>query len=209
MSNNDKDEQGFIIGVDHQDFIQEDHIKIHRVSLDRLSKAKTSDVQEIAASQIGILHSYNQEVLNQAKTSFRIACVAACVGLIIFLGTLVFIGLRKDTYKSGFVIVSTVGSTFIEFISIINFYLYGKATSQMVAYQKRLYQTQRFLLANSICEGLRDSYKQKARSDLVQSIANIDLDIPYPNAQNLSSLIFTSKKDSKKDKPSSSDIQST
>ncbi len=34
--------------------------------------------------------------------------------------------------------------------------------------------TQRFLLANSVCEGLKNDFEQKARLELVRAIAGIN-----------------------------------
>ncbi len=44
---------------------------------------------------------------------------------------------------------------------------------QMADFQQRLDRTQRYLLANSICEGLGNNLKQKSRSELIQVIAGI------------------------------------
>ncbi len=43
----------------------------------------------------------------------------------------------------------------------------------MAEFQERLDRTQRFLLANSICEALEGDAKQKARSELVEVIARV------------------------------------
>jgi hypothetical protein len=58
----------------------------------------------------------------------------------------------------------------VEVISGVNFYLYGKTTTQMAEFQSRLDMTQRFLLANSICENLDGDFKQNTRSQLVLKI---------------------------------------
>ncbi|MGF1522210.1 MAG: hypothetical protein ACFBSF_07835 [Leptolyngbyaceae cyanobacterium] len=156
--------------------VQGDPSSFYQLSIERLSKASPSDVQQIAASQIGLLGSYNQEVLNQAKKSFFWALVAAGVGLFFFLSALVSVVFPRENRKTEVALVSVIGGALIEVISAINFYLYGKTASQMADFQERLDRTQRFLLANSICEGLEGDAKQKARSELVQVIARIGLD---------------------------------
>jgi len=146
----------------------------YQLPIERLSKADPSNVQQIAASQIELLSNYHQEVLNQAKKSFFWALVAAGAGFFFFLGTLLFIIYPKEEGKrTEIAVVSTIGGVLIEVISAINFYLYGKASSQMADFQQRLDRTQRFLLANSICEGLEGEVKQKSRSELIQAIAGI------------------------------------
>ena len=68
-------------------------------------------------------------------------------------------------------VISIISGSLIEVISGINFYLYGKTTSQMSEFQTRLEMIQRYLLANSICEGLKGDHKQESRKELVRVIA--------------------------------------
>jgi hypothetical protein len=137
-------------------------------SLDRISKAEPRDVQEIAASQITLLGNYYEIALDQAQKSFIAAFVAAVIGLIFFLVSVVFL-VFIDQIKLA--MIGVIGAAITEVISGINFYLYNKSASQLVEFLKNLNMTQRFLLANSICEGLEGDYKQQARSDLVRAIA--------------------------------------
>ncbi len=71
-------------------------------------------------------------------------------------------------------VVSLISGALIEVISGINFYLYGKTSVQLADFQTRLDVTQRFLLANSMCESLEGDYKQKARSELIRTIAGVN-----------------------------------
>ena len=146
----------------------------YRIPVEKLSEAEISNVQKIAASQIELLSSYHQEVLNQAKKSFFWALVSACTGFFFFLVTILFVIYPQDAKRTEFAVVGTIAGAMIEVISAINFYLYGQASAQMGDYQKRLDKTQRFLLANSICENLEGDYKQDARSELVRVIASSD-----------------------------------
>lgn len=148
-------------------------IALYRLPIERLSKADPANVQQIAASQIELLSNYHQEVLSQAKKSFFWALIAAVAGFSFFLLTLFFIARPQQEEKSELALVSTVGGVLIEVISAINFYLYGKASLQMADFQKRLDRTQRFLLANSICESLEGDSKQQARSELIRVIAGL------------------------------------
>jgi len=56
-------------------------------TITRLSQVDSSDVQRIAASQIGLLTSYYTLVLDQAHRSFSWAIIAAGVGLIFFIAS--------------------------------------------------------------------------------------------------------------------------
>jgi hypothetical protein len=138
---------------------------------ERLAQAKPDDILTIAGTQTDILTGYYTAVLAQANQSFRWALVVALVGLAFFLGAVAFLLTRQDQSAAT---VSVIGGALVEVISGVMFYLYGKTTAQLADYQQRLAQTQRFLLANAICESLEGEEKQKARSSLVHTIADMN-----------------------------------
>jgi hypothetical protein len=139
-------------------------------SVNRLSKAKPEDVQEIVASQIQLMTAYHNVVLEQARRSFLWALIAAGIGLGFFLASVTFLLVLHSANVS---IITLISGSLIEVISAINFFLYGKTSSQLANFQSRLDVTQRFLLANSICEGLDDKHKHRSRAELVRIIAGI------------------------------------
>ncbi len=139
--------------------------------LQRLSQADPSKVQEIAATQIELLNVYHGLVLEQARSSFRWALIAAGIGLGFFLASVSFLLIQQPSNIS---VTSLISGTLIEVISAINFYLYGKTSAQLADFQTRLEMIQRFLLSNSICEGLEADFKQRARLELVRAIAGIN-----------------------------------
>lgn len=155
-----KDAKNNILGSDSN------HFSTHLYT--RIAEASPSDVQRIAATQIELLVSYYNEILSQAKKSFNWALIAAGIGLFFLILSVGFVTARQDINIS---IISTLCGLIIEFISAINFYLYNRATLQMAIYQERLDRTQRFLLANSLCEGLDGEAKLKSRSNLIDVIA--------------------------------------
>jgi hypothetical protein len=67
-------------------------------------------------------------------------------------------------------VVSVISGAIVEVVSGVNFYLYNKTTHQLAGFQNRLDQTQRFLLANSICGSL-DQVREQTVSELVRAIA--------------------------------------
>lgn len=137
----------------------------------RLFEADPSKIQEIAASQIQLLNIYHNVVLDQAKNSFRWALVAAGTGFCFFLASVMFLLFRND---QDIAVISLISGALIEIIAGLNFYLYGKTSAQLSEFQNRLDKTQRYLLANSVCEGLDEESKQKSRSELVRAIAGIE-----------------------------------
>jgi hypothetical protein len=144
--------------------------------IEDLATAEPGDVQRIAASQIELLTSYYDAVLGQARRSFTWALVAAGVGLVFFLGTVAFLLITQSTSVAVPVAaLGAIGGALVEVIAGINFWLYSKTTAQLAAYHQHLDMTQRYLLANSICEALEDETKQTVRASLVQVIANPNL----------------------------------
>lgn len=126
---------------------------------ERISKADPTNVQEIAASQIELLSTYHNLVLKQSSRSFSWALIAAGVGLAFFLAAIAFLLLEQP---DNIAVISVISGALIEVISGINFYLYGRTSSQLADFQTRLDKTQRYLIANSICEGLEGDFKQHA-----------------------------------------------
>lgn len=68
-------------------------------------------------------------------------------------------------------VIAAVGGVIVEVISGLLFYLYGKTSTQLADFHIRLDRTQRYWLANSMCEGLDGDYKQQSRQELVRTIA--------------------------------------
>jgi hypothetical protein len=141
-------------------------------SLENIANADPGDIQKIAASQIKLLIAYYDSVLDQAKKSFRWALGASIIGIVFFFAAVVIF---MVTNIQGIATISVISGAIVEVIAGLNFYLYGKTTSQLADFHQRLDQTQRFLLANSICEALKGDIQQETRSKLVLSIIGIDL----------------------------------
>ncbi len=119
-----------------------------------------------------LLTSYYQMSLDQARGSFQWALAAAGVGLIFFLAAIGFLLFSQQS--QGLASASIISGSLIEVISAINFYLYGKTSAQFAELHTRLGHTQRYLLANSLCEGLEGDFKQQARADLVKVISGVE-----------------------------------
>lgn len=132
-------------------------------------KPKPGDVLEVAASQLSIIAGIYSSVLRQADRSFVAALVYASVGLLCFIAAVGFLLLERPASLS---IISFIAGAFVEVISGVNFYLYGRASNQLSTFHLRLDKTQNFLLANSVCENLEGEIKQQTRAELVHPIAN-------------------------------------
>lgn len=151
---------------------QEPISKVAGVALKQFNEA-TSDkdeVKSIASSQIGLLSKFYDLSLDQAGRSFRWALIASIVGLLFFLAAIAFQMIGKG--GSELPMITLIGGALIEFIAGINFYLYGKTLSQLTLFQGRLEVTQRFLLANSLCNKLGDELRDGTRAALIAQLAN-------------------------------------
>ncbi len=151
-----------------------------RTIVSQLSEADPGDIQKIAASQISLLINYYQDVLGQAKTSFWSAIISEVVGLLCLIGTLVFLLITRSPIIVP--IFTGVSGVIAQFIAALQFFLFGETRKQLAYFHHQLNQTQRFLLANSVCESLEGEAKQVARTELVKVIASLEsnqIDLPF------------------------------
>jgi len=139
-----------------------------------VANADPKNIQEVAASQLEISNDYYQSVLTQARRSFSAAITAGIAGLAFFLTAIAFILYRGNISGA---LVTTLSGAIVEVIAGLNFWLYGKTARQLDAFHVRLEQTQRFLLANSVCHNLEGETKNSTRSELVRLIAGT---VPAP-----------------------------
>lgn len=143
-----------------------------QAAIERLSNASENDVKEIAVTQLELLSQYYELSLSQAGRSFRIALIASAVGLVFFLGVIAY--LLIGTGSTEVTTAGVVGGALSTFISGVNFFLYGKTVDQLNVFQGKLENTQRFMLANSLCENLENGLKQKTRARLIGKLAGVD-----------------------------------
>jgi hypothetical protein len=138
--------------------------------LDQLAQIDTGEVQAIAASQLRLLTTFYAEVLGQARKSFTWAVIAGAVGVLGFVVAVLLLAFTDAPDKAAF--LSAIAGAIVEVISALSLTLYGRATDQLRGFHARLEQTQRFLLANSICEAISDKETRwRTRADLVRMIA--------------------------------------
>lgn len=135
--------------------------------LENLSGSEPGDVQRIAASQIELLTSYYNTILAQARTSFNWAVGSSITGWAFFLASIAFVLARQS---ESIAILGTIAGTIVQVIAGVQFYLYSKTTNQLVNFHQKLDLTQRYLLANSLCEALGLEYKDRIRSRLILEI---------------------------------------
>ena len=137
--------------------------------IENVASAGNGDFQKIAANQILLGESYYRRVLQQAKYSFWLALVAACVGIVFFLvaSGLIFRQIGNFSY------ISLISGVIVEVISGIGFFLYAHASRQLASFHVRLDRILLFLFANTVCEHIQGDLKDQTRAELVRSMARL------------------------------------
>lgn len=138
----------------------------------QLKNTDGGDVKGIASAQISLLSNFYDLSLDQARRSFRWALVASIIGFCFFLAAIAFLTVQ-GSQGTDMAIVSVIGGAMTQFIAGVNFFLYGRTLNQLTVFQERLENTQRFLLANSLCENLNGKLKDYSRARLIGTLAGI------------------------------------
>jgi hypothetical protein len=157
-----------------RDRVLQDRSEKERKALDRalqtVTSAKPADLQAVAASQIRLLDVYHDIGLNQARYSFHCALGGAAVGVAFFILASLFALLLSNPVVA---LIPVIGGVVVEVLAGFVFFLYGRIILQFDAFYQRLETLQRHLVANSMCEALKDEAKEKARTDLIRQMAQL------------------------------------
>ncbi len=143
-----------------------------RTVADQLSETEPGDIQGIAATQIKLLDGYYKDVLSQSNTSFRWAIGVTVLSLIALFITIFVLASQSLNVVS---LITSISSIIAQFIAGTQLFLYKQTQSQLAYFHQQLNQTERFLLANSVCESLEGEAKQQARTELVKLIATFEI----------------------------------
>ncbi|HEX8683296.1 MAG TPA: HEAT repeat domain-containing protein [Ardenticatenaceae bacterium] len=137
----------------------------------QLSKADPGDVQGIAAQEITILKSYQENALEESQASFMLAKRTLYMGSALIGAAIILLLLLPNQNVAT---VTAISGVVVQAISGLQFYLYGRAQNQLAQFNDSLDRTQRFLLANSICQSLKDEgLRDATRAELVRTIATV------------------------------------
>jgi hypothetical protein len=105
---------------------------------------------------------YYLDVRRQSQQSFIVALVAAVVGTLFFLGAA-----WSDRTN-----ISVIAGTVIQVIAAISFYLYLRTARQFALFHVCLERTNRFMVAYSMCQNLKEDRRDEALLQLIDLIAN-------------------------------------
>lgn len=164
---NDEDREALFLAVG---FAPEPSVKPAQAlqnAVERVAEANPKNIQEVAAAQAEIINSYYLNGLEQSKKSFFWSLIWGGIGsgfLLVAVSVLLFRQPTEIAYASG------IGGVLVEMFAGTYLYLYKHASDQLATYRLALENTQKILLANSMCEGLDTEAKQSARIDLIRLV---------------------------------------
>jgi hypothetical protein len=134
---------------------------------EEVATTKPGDTHQIASLMQQMSLHYYTDVRSQAQQSFRSALIAAVVGTVFFL-LAAWYGMAKNEKAW----IGIVAGALTQVISAINFYLYGRAARQFATFHVCLERTNRYLLANTLCENLEMPLRDQVRHELIQVVSN-------------------------------------
>jgi hypothetical protein len=139
-------------------------------SIERLAKADSKDVQQVAASQLQLMLACHRIDVTQARRCFFWALVATGMGFLLFL-LAALACIASGSAVAAFVLV--LSGCAMEAVAGLLFNLYGRSAAESRDFQGRLEAVQRHIMANSICEGLSGDREEQTRAELARKVANI------------------------------------
>jgi hypothetical protein len=138
-------------------------------AVQQVAKADPKNIQEVAASQLGIVNSYYQSGLQQSQQSFRWSLVWGGIGFA-FLVVAVSVLLFRQPSEVAW--VSVLAGAIIEVFAGTYLVLYKNTSDQLAAFRVSLEETQLLLLANSMCERLEGELEQTTRAEIIRQIVS-------------------------------------
>ncbi|WP_247232225.1 TRADD-N-associated membrane domain-containing protein [Telluribacter sp. SYSU D00476] len=136
---------------------------------EEVAHIQPGSINEMGAKLQQMILNYYQDVRKQAQQSFYCAMGAAIVGTILW-SCAAFIDIRSES-TSNYSRLGYISGSLIQVISAINFYLYNKTARQFSAFHICLERTNRFLLANTLCENITCTIKKdNIRGSIIKSV---------------------------------------
>jgi transcriptional regulator with XRE-family HTH domain len=146
-----------------------DTVQAIQNTVDQVAEANPKNIQEVAASQLAIINSYYLNGLEQSQQSFRWSLIWGGIGLVFFVIAVIVLLFRQPAEVA---YVSGIGGAIVEVFAGTYLYLYKHASDQLGRFRFALDNTQRILLANSMCESLEKAEMQSMRAELIRLIVN-------------------------------------
>lgn len=148
-------------------------ISEEKAAIAALRQSDPTNFQENAANLLDLSDSYYKAVLKQSKQSFVWALIASGIGLFCFLVAVFFLLIHLGDISYYSATISAVGGALVEVIAGLILVQSKQKSEQATDYHIRLDRIQRFIVANSACEGLEGEIKQTTRAELIRALADL------------------------------------
>src|SRR5437762_476244 len=135
---------------------------------EQIGNTAPDDAHKIGSLLQEMIIKYYADVRFQAQQSFLAALVVACIGMLFFIYA-IWRGMSSDGILQAS--LGVIAGTLIQVISGINFDLYARAARQFGAFHVCLERTNRFILANCMCEKLSPPARDEMRIELARLVA--------------------------------------
>jgi hypothetical protein len=136
---------------------------------EELAHTDSDDTHAIASLLQRMMLEYYADVRKQARHSFHSALGAAVIGTGFFIYA-VWVAMKAGQNSEA--LIGVIAGALVQVISAINFILYARAARQFAAFHICLERTNRFILANSLCEKLQSPHREEMRKELIQVVAH-------------------------------------
>ena len=134
---------------------------------EELAQIKPGNTNEMVAKLQEMILNYYRDARRQAQQSFYSALAAATIGILFFVYAAWLNMQSHDTSSK----ISWIAGALIQVISGINFFLYSKASRQFSSFHICLERTNRFLLANTLCDNIGCTIKRDStRQEIIETI---------------------------------------
>jgi hypothetical protein len=137
---------------------------------EEIATAAPGETSQITSLFLQMSLTYYSDVRKQAAQSFWSALAAAGVGMLFFLYAIVQAMSQGGEIDSAW--IGLLAGVLAQFIAGVNFYLYFNAARQFASFHICLERTDRFLIANTICDQLNETARDEVRRTLIEMIAS-------------------------------------
>ncbi len=140
--------------------------RVLKSACDNLAAVPPGETNLLASKLWNISIAYYQDVKKQARLSFVAALALAIAGTgILYWAVKLMMDNRVDTSK-----LSLMAGVIVQVVSGIIFYLYSRTAKQLFTFHVCLERSNRFLLANTLCDNIKGGINDETRRELIRAI---------------------------------------
>jgi hypothetical protein len=146
------------------------NIAEEQAAIAAIEQSDPTNFQQIAATQLELANSYYTAVRIQSAQSFLWSRITSGIGFVFFLVAIIFLIIELGNISYFGAAVSAIGGVLVEVYAGLIQWQGKQAADQAKDYHVRLDRIQRFIIANSACEGIDGSEKKQMRSEIIRKL---------------------------------------